>query len=1514
VQKNFLILLLAVLFCYQPLCAATNFYRENRNGKVFVLQVDPATGIETVFNADKEKIFLAPRAKRLAVTPIAGWGDYCKNKDPLGNALASGEIAGDPNGIITLRRSTDNSQMVYQIYAGSKLIHSITDKTRTIFPPNYDISVSQFLGASRDLLRVYVYFSAFRDWGPTIFRLEFENLKLKTQRYRNSSQSRTKDWESSLVTESGSMSNAQTIEVNAAGEDAKDLLVYEPTRKYSLQHLWDASKNGGIWGINYLMTDNHVFKAKSSNPLTTVETNMDQIFDVSVDLGNAYAETIQYIRSYYNIGLTFVWLNHNTNATFNNLRYDIKDPAGQEVEIRDGSPDGAVLEVAKVNPNPTVLGHNISALYGLSCKNALSGQKLIVYEPIYKLNKAAIDMNEFTDNNRNNVPDYIDNDGKGYWGYRNYFFIDVNSGSPLHSDYVLDYVIAHTFDLSGKSANDVFSYREYALERSPDPDPAKPSHLIPGEMVHVRVGNIYHRNPDIYGEYNQFGWDGNKGNAVFFYVSRAGDNYNTQNGAQYRNSGKILGIEIVGTSNATADYFGVVGNDDWASGQGDLYFLSRRYGEYINPKIVQSNTSKTPPCTGYGLWWKYQYQRRTYYGLSQTYWIGNVPYTRWLNDNSFFIGNSVYSQKVYTVNCGCRGLRYDNFKLEKEASSPILDFAMINIGAPPFLDGTIAPTIVANTGSSVIKPNTPVSFTGSYSDPVGLIDPSTVRFQYVILNDKFNDTNPAIDSKLVIDSLVETGDYLSSPNWQYVFKDSDLGGKQIATFVVYLGIKFKYQDYNSMPYPYYSWWDIPKTEKFAWSNSNSGMYYDGQMHGFYGSPLRITVQTTNALTPENPLIITSVSANTNQCSSAGQFLSGQVKGDQNTDIKLKIDGKLRFLSEISNPKDSNYDKMGGILPWPYGGAGTDHYRVSLLSSGEQFNYATAKNLSLTEFNQDLRGIKYSIFLKAKIKTKFSEVDYTTTSPNSVSRHLLYDGFSMASISGWQEVASGTMDAFYNQNFHPVFADEKPNIKIVPQYDPLGTRIFNFSIKTPALQLPVPLDNGDSSNPLGDYLVKVAFKFPVGAWSQVEVKNYDSSQIVKSYNCNKLEDQIVTSDTIPESKNVKLRILDTEGPVIEAFSFDSTATSGDPKPKSDQNIRMTDNNPHDYIKRGVAPSIKFAYGIGKDLFLNIQNEAGDTPTDSGLGFNLSKYDVSGNFAVSSSILNSGGENWAYVTGAPLASASVTTAKFPSLCRVTYEPIGGKFITANSMYESAFNPNLFKSRWYLYGGAMPPFSENPADYQIFDGSDNLLDFSKSVYKGETEVYGNDCPNERVILSDSANLHLMIEVRNGIKDAPNAMADRKIKILDLKTNAVLFEARFKSDKLPSSVFSTPLKEVYNLQAIVKGSAKFTVVTPFSGELPIKIVADTRFKISGEAYENANVAPTGVDFRINDPKINLNGSDSVTYIFRGGLEGNIYTITATATDDARNETIIEIPVQIVGAKDINIRTIEEQIKKQNQ
>ncbi|MBU1108011.1 MAG: hypothetical protein KKB51_15165 [Candidatus Riflebacteria bacterium] len=1507
--------LLLAIFCIfsQVLSAATSFYRENRNGKVFVLQVDPDTGIETVFNAQKSKIFLAPGAKRLSVIPTAGWGDYTSNKDPLGNSLAPGEQPGDSRGIITLRQGSNPAKVIYEIYSGTTKIHSIEDTSRTVFPDNFDVSCSQFVGKNRNVLRVYLYLSAYKNWGPTLFRFEFDNFVLQNARYKNSNSSQTQNWQAANVLESGSMGSAQTIEINAAGSDEKDLVVYEPSRKYSLQHLWDASKNSGVWGINYLMTDNHVFKAKPLNPLTSAEANMNDIFDVSVDLGNSYIDTIQYIRSYYNIGLTFVWLNHNTNATFNNIRYDVRDPVGQDVEVRSGSYSGAVIDTCKINPNPAILGHNITALFGLSCKNALSGKKLIVYEPVYKLNQAAIDENEFTDNNKNNVPDNFDTDGKGYWGYRTNLLIDINAGSSLSSDYVLDFVIAHEFDLTGKTANDEFTYQELAVERRPVADKAKPSEFIPGAVVHIRIGNIWHRDPDVYGEYGQFGWNSSPGNSIFFYVSNPGNGYNTQNTALIRNSGKILGVEVLGTSNATADYFGVVGNDDWASGQGDLYFLSRKYGEYINPRIVQSNTTLVPPCTGYGLWWKYQYERKTFYGSSRTYWISSLPYTEWINDDSFFIGNSVYSQKVYTVNCGCRGLRYDNFQLEKEASSPILDFAIVNIGAPPYLDGTIAPTIAANTGSTVIKPNTPVSFTGSYADPVGLIDPATVKFRYVILNNSFNDTDPSTDSKLVIDSLVETGDYLSSPNWMYVFKDSDLAGSKVATFTVYLGIKFKYQDYNSLPYPAYSWWPIPMTEKFAWSNSNGGSYYDGQMHGFFGAPLRITVNTISALTPDKPLLITSVSANTNKCSTSTDFRSGQVKGDQNTAIRLKIDGKFRYLSEIPEPKESNYQKMGGIMPWPYGNPGVlNHYRVSLDAAGYQHNYATSLGLSSDEFSLDNRGIEYGIYVKSRINTKTGEKGYTSTVPANILKHLLYDGATLASIEGWQEIGSGTLDQFYNQHYHPIFTDEKPNVSLTPRGDASGIRTFDFSLVTPVFKLPVPLDNGNDGNPLGDYQIKVAFRYPIGGWSQVEVENYDYSQIVKSYNCNKTQDQTITSDTLPESKNVKLRILDTEGPALEAFDFEVAASSGDPMPGSDKNLRMVDNNPHDYIKRGSFPALRFAYGIGKDKYLNIQNEDGDSPTDPGLGFSLGKYDVPGNFDISINTQSSGEQNWASVAGTILSSYSVEISAFPGLCRVTYEPVARKFLAANSLYQSAFNANLFNSKWYLYGGPVPPYSENPDDYQIFDGSANLLDFSRSVYKGTTQVYNNDCPNMRVVLSDSANLMLMIEVRNGIKDGSATMATRKIKISNLKNNTSLFEGRYQSDKTLLSVMTAPLIETYSLASLVTAPAGITVLTPFTGELPVKIIADSRFKITGEAYDNAGVSTVGVTFSINDPKINLGGSDKVSYIFRGGQEGQSYTITATSEDDAKNKVILEIPVIIISAKDFNIRTIEENIKKQ--
>ncbi|MBI3039427.1 hypothetical protein HYY75_10335, partial [bacterium] len=252
-RKTFLFVSLLLVIGNQSNVFA-NFYGENRNGKTFILQVDPSTGIETVFNQDKQVIFLAPGAKRIAVLPTAGWGDYVTNKDPFGNPLPTSPVAGDINGILTLR--TTARYGVFDVYRGtSRILAGVGDDIIGGNPASYDVArfdmaASQYqAGPSKNDFRVYLFFTWNRsDATLTTARYDFTNGVLTWQGSVNATQRPGSQFY-------GDSSTAQAINVNAIS-DTEDLIVYHPSRQYSLQHVWNPASNNGYWGINYLMDQN----------------------------------------------------------------------------------------------------------------------------------------------------------------------------------------------------------------------------------------------------------------------------------------------------------------------------------------------------------------------------------------------------------------------------------------------------------------------------------------------------------------------------------------------------------------------------------------------------------------------------------------------------------------------------------------------------------------------------------------------------------------------------------------------------------------------------------------------------------------------------------------------------------------------------------------------------------------------------------------------------------------------------------------------------------------------------------------------------------------------------------------------------------------------------------------------------------------------------------------------------------------------------------------------------------
>ncbi len=1578
-----LVLTIILMSACPAFLAAGNFYQENRNGKVFVLQVDPVTKVETVYNHEKVPLFVAPGAKRLAVLPTAGWGEYTNNAVPPGSPEGPGTIPGDLNGIITLRLTAESQSVVrFDIYRGPNTkLYTLWDKINSNkylseqIP--FDIAVSQFMGTStgssnpRDTLRVYLFLGSYGIANnPAIFRFDFKNNVLQ----RESFKARVKpeygsppfdkltilNWTN--IIESGDINTAQSINVNCTSP-TDDLLVYHPTRQYSLQHVWQPQANNGFsWGINYLMTNNRVMKANLSNPLTNDLNQMTQIFDVGVDLGDAFVDTLMYYRSYYNHGNTFVADNVNTNTSLNHIYYDIRDDAGQLVEIRDGSPNGPVLEITRVNPNPTVIGHAATAMYGLSCRNALSGKQLIVYEPVYKINQAAVNEGEISDNNRNNVPDHVDNDGKGYFGYRPDYLIDRPNGSALNSDYVLDYVIAHRFDLSGVTANTEFSYQEYAIERDPS---ASPSRLIPGEVVRIRIGNIWHRDPDVYGEYNQYGWDGNPGKVILFYVGNPGEPYNVAASANTtptrRNSGHILGVEVTDTSYATADFFGVVGNDDYNQGQGDLYFLSKQFGSYIRPRIVASNNPYTPPVTGYGLWWKYQYDRATYYGISRTQWLDPLTtVTTWINRGSFFIGNSIYSQMVYNINCGCRGQRFDNFQLDFEASAPLNDFAIVNIGAPPWVTGGLFPTIRANTGTTVFEPDAQVTFVGDYTGRTDLLAGGNVGFRFVILKDKFIDTGNPFDEpfladggKKVVDSFNEVGGYLTSPVWSYTFRRSILPrGTDVATFNVYLGIKYNYRDYSLLPYPAYSWEPIPSKDFFAWSNSRNGLYVDGKYHEIlsgsvkFGAPLRITIDSRENMTPEHPLAINRVEVvvpgGTGQ-KSAWDPADGCYVASQTQKIKLVASGSLMFLSEIPEPRDTYFTAMGGILPT------SDHYRVLLGPDNKQYFASPRVAFPDSEFARDLDQISYEWYIRAKFNPYGQpEKDFTQTDPTLPTNHLLYRGIA-GENNGWQVIARGTL----NPNYQPERVIDKlfddlsvtPRVKLIPDYratEP-NRRRFLFSVETPWMKLPIPLDGGLSASDLRDkYAFRVAFKYKIGKWSKVTVKNYDRGILTDTYSASLVEDieypgddkttqversYLSSPDPLPYAgyrwptgQTCVLRLKDTTGPTLQGFTLTSPLTSGDPFPSTEIHLALIDNNPHDYMLR-FPPSLRMAFTTGRDVHLNLRDEATTM-----LGFDSSVSTPSTSFSGIPDFErdpdDSSSERNIFFRKRAAALSNVTTelpSNFTESCNgkvatITYRTLPtAPFVVAKSLMAPVFNPHLHPSLFWVYDRPdgdpwLDPVTREPPAPLIRDGSGNAI--ATGVASFTTLVNDNDPPQMRVFITDQANLDLMVEIIGGIKDS-TTLSPRTLTVKNMKAlEDYIFQAQV-STSTETNV--GPYQEIYDLGTLKPvPPGNYAVLKSLQADkIPLKVYPDARFRVTAQAYDHScpghrlDVALSVPDYQ---PGEFINRYEEV---FRRGLTGNVYHVQAVVSDGAGNRVILRIPLEIGAPGLIDVRTIEESSHK---
>lgn len=622
-------------------------WQKDMNGSLYVLQ--DINGVATVFGFPTEN----NTAKGQETYTVPG----------------TVKIAVDANGnLYTLRKTTSGGNNSYSAYynargdySAGQLLFRVTGGT-SADAGNVDMAVSNYNKSGGH--RVYVLMTRPT---PTV--------------YFNGALSGANAVVDGNLNNNSAHLTAMPYDNDPARGFPRDYVQITPSNSYALQALWKpmpdpSGRFTGTTGYRYQKVNNQVWMVR--NPNGDPVSEGEKVNDVQTSIGDAFLDAQQYYRTRYNRRLSFADFNSGTgNQTLSNMLF---------------STSLSAIETTGWSNSWGTMGNDTQAIFHVATPNVLSGRDiggtLIIYEPILKLNPAAILDGELHD---------PDGDNLAAEGYR-------------RDDYVAIGYRQVTMPLSQyRNATVPFTYR------SLHPITNQPT----GNVVEVRVGHCYHEDPDATGEYGQFAYDNattqaqidsrSYPHAYSARLSGVDDVYVRvyDEGNGIYDVANFLAIKVTKTQYLESEYFAVSGADKdssrtpdvYGNDYGDIYTLRRTYAPFRkdNPYVIPSgwadsrtNTSAGFPTTGYGLWWTLSILRETFYTLYQ--------------DDSrlshqFPIGSSKFYQDACTVNCGCRGIAYGAPRQKSTPSSPIKDFAVVNIGMPPRPRGTLLTDILASPGS-----------------------------------------------------------------------------------------------------------------------------------------------------------------------------------------------------------------------------------------------------------------------------------------------------------------------------------------------------------------------------------------------------------------------------------------------------------------------------------------------------------------------------------------------------------------------------------------------------------------------------------------------------------------------------------------------------------------------------------------------------------------------------------------------------------------------------------------------
>ncbi len=1506
-------LLSLVIMLLAVSCAHANFYGEDRNGTLVILQAD-GNGVKSVWNTAGKRVFQAPNARRIAVLPTAGWGDTVVNQDPFGTDLPRSVGRGDPQGILTLRVIEGGSGVEYRLYRGpSTLLYTLRDHRRTTPAPFFDLAVSQYMGHANETIRAYLLLSDFDGAGPYIRRLEFTDNVCTGSGWRfakcPSHAAPTGHW--GHVDEHGSLLGAQSIDVNAVS-DTDDLLVYHPTRHFALQHRWTTEATGG--GIVHALIGSRVYRAPADDPLTHERERMVPVFDLDHDARvSAFADRIAGYHLATDHRTTFV--ERNTSYVNATLVHALGDPrAGREpqVDVRLDTWTGPTAYRAGFRPEAAILG-NSAITFTLSVADCRSGDYLYLYEPVYRLDERAIAANAVVDRNNNNVADsWEDQDDLAF---RDGFLVTRGPRPGLDPAYRLDYVVAHRFRIDPEGPTR-FSYREVAVERN-DGAP------IPGATI---AGTLV-------------------GNRLTLEVATNG----------CRNAGRLLGIEVMhclparGGYPHSPDFFGVAGNDNWQTGQGDLHVLVRDLGTFSAPWLG-------PDPGG----WDRVHRRTVHHQLLHATWTPTGPrVTR--SPGRQAIGAAYFLQTSAPADPDGNTMYYGPLIYSHEETLPLEDCAMVNIGAPPFNSGIVTPTIRADTGDvAAIHPNTPVRFTGHWRDPGRLVETATdaPQFRFVILDGALSDGNPAaaVTAKVVADSYLDErragrDGLLSTASWRFTFtgemlKDATGNMRNSATFYVYLGIAYKSRDYAALPYPAYAWWPVPVTEKYTWSHSNGGAFTDGQAHDQWGAPLKITVDLEPNLTPETPLAVAAVEAR----SSADPAFAHDLAVAQDQHVQLRITGDLLFLAEVPQPQEALFGRMGGIAP--YEGPLGNNTRIYMDAAGNQFDAGRGQapiGMQSAEMARDCAQVEYDVYIRAKVLGARPDQDrpYSVASPTATSSNMLYET-QPDDVAGYQCIAGGSLEAaaaagrqrpalFPAVDPTTQAGPNRPVVRVTPNPTYSGRnanhRVFRFEIRTGWFQLPVPLDAGLPNGDLRDkYEVRVAFRYPVAHWTRMRLPTDNPAVVRSAFSAHRRQpaETVRTYSDVPAQAALPgfaagyrpnhrcwIRVRDTAGPTVRGLAIDPEITTGEHFPAAAVGIQVCDNNPNDAFKRGggdnaVVPHVGWIYSAGRDPQLHLIAE-------DRLALNLYANCRTDLYAANGwTMIDNDGEYWACAAErVALASHTLcppgdTLPAFPHPVHTVYEnPVSAPLIAARSLATSLFNRQPFTQQFALFDSPAPPTFDHTGLplAGIHDGAGNPA--ASSATTVVSRISDNDPPNLRIRITDGTRLDVLFEVSGGLVDSRintpyGTLAPRQLVVSDLRSNTLFGRVAVATTTAVGSC-PTGLCETYDLGALAAAPAVGTQTARSDTRLPpLAISAGTRLRITAEAYDNARANESSI-MSVNrrpvilqlSPQVTPTATDILSTVFPRDLAGNTGCLRAATADERGNTVIVVVPLPIVAPAD---------------